>query len=66
MTSDDTKRPQDTAFRYAGEGLAIWPLCFYCDTRKQREGGRMRGPFSNLFSCRDCEEQRRQRRLERG
>lgn len=65
MTSDDAKRPRDTAFRYAGEGLPIWPRCYYCDQKKDRSGGRMRGPFSNLFSCRDCEELRRLRRLER-
>ncbi|HNE33149.1 MAG TPA: hypothetical protein PK365_12280 [Nitrospira sp.] len=59
MSSDDIKRPKDTAFRYAGEGLPIWPLCFFFHQRKERSGGKMRGPLRNLFSCKACEEKRK-------
>lgn len=62
MTSDETTKPADKEFRFAGEGLSLHPLCFYCGKRKFREGGRMRGPLKNLFSCRHCEEDREHRK----
>ena len=58
MNSDDSRRLPDRAFKHPGEGLTLWPLCFYCNNRKEREGGKMRGPLKNLFSCKACEEKR--------
>ena len=62
MNSDDYRRLPDRAFKHPGEGLAIWPLCHYCNNRKERLGGKMRGPLKNLFSCKACEEKREQAR----
>jgi len=62
MNSDDSRRAGDVHFRIVGEGMSIHLACFYCQQRKMREGGKMRGPLKNLFSCKACEEKREQKR----
>lgn len=65
MNSDDrTGTRRDVHFRIIGEGMSIALACFFCGQRKFREGGKMRGPFKNLFSCKACEEKRAQSKHE--
>lgn len=62
MTSDESRRARDVAFKPVGTGMPLTLSCFYCGKRKIRAGGRFRGPFKKLFSCQSCEEEREQTR----